>query len=168
MRKLSDQHPPAAMTGTSPSITVYKLDHRGQEVWQYPARVLERGTGCIRLEAYFNREDMDLGYTIFKRGDRFIEMFYEDRWFNVFAIYDRDDGLLKGWYCNICRPAKISETTVRCDDLALDVWIPAHGEAIVLDEDEFEALSLPPEEFHRAQLGLAELLGFAKSGRLPR
>ena len=61
-----------------------------------------------RLEAFFDRDDMELGYTVFKRGDRFVETYYDDRWYNVFAVYDRDDGGLMGWYCNICRPAVIS------------------------------------------------------------
>lgn len=156
------------MIGTSTPITVYKLDHLGREVWQYPARVLERGPGYIRLEAFFNRDDMDLEYAIFKRGDRFIETFYENRWFNVFAIYDRDDSALKGWYCNISRPAEINETAVRCDDLALDLWVSANGETMVLDQEEFDALPLGEAERRAVQNALAYLLTETKNGRLPR
>jgi uncharacterized protein len=87
-------------------VTVYKLDERGQEVWQYPARLVARGP-ILWLEANFNREDMDLGFATFRRGDRFVEYFYTDRWYNVFAVYDRDGEGLKGWYCNVCRPAVI-------------------------------------------------------------
>lgn len=150
------------------AYTVYKLDHTGREVWRYLARLLERGPRHVRLEAFFDRDDMELGYTVFKRGDRFIETFYEDRWYNVFAIYDRDDGALKGWYCNVCRPAKISESAVHCDDLALDVWITPAGKARVLDEDEFAGLNIPDDDCVQARNGLASLLNEAKSGRLPR
>ncbi len=70
-------------------LTVYKLDEIGREVWQYPATLLERTRSMVKLEAPFNRDDMDLGYTTFARGDRFVEYFYSDRWYNLFAIYDR-------------------------------------------------------------------------------
>lgn len=156
------------MTNSGEDIIVYKLDHDGREVWQYPARVLERGPGFIRLEAFFNRDDMDLGYTVFKRGDRFIETFFSGRWYNIFAVYDHDDGTLKGWYCNISRPAEISESAVRCDDLALDVWFSPAGNPLLLDEDEFEALPLIATERHRVRQALDELMRAAKSGRLPR
>lgn len=150
------------------TLTVFKLDHTGHAVWQYPARTLERGPDYVRLEAYFNRDDVDLGYAVFRRGDRFIEAFYDDRWYNVFAVYDQDNDALKGWYCNICRPAEITETAVRCDDLALDVWSSPAGQTLVLDEDEFDALPITAEERSRALETLASLLAIAQSGQLPR
>jgi hypothetical protein len=149
-------------------ITVYKLDAQGNEQWRYPATVLERGPGHIRVEAFFNRDDMPLGYVTFKRGDLFIETFFDDRWYNVFAVYDRDDRGLKGWYCNVCRPATITSTVVRCDDLALDVWVTPDGDVTVLDEAEFAALPIPDADRNHARNGLAELLAQAESGRLPR
>ncbi|MBP9503203.1 MAG: DUF402 domain-containing protein [Candidatus Promineofilum sp.] len=148
-------------------ILVYKLDSTGHEVWRYPARVLERGPNHVRLEAFFNRDDMELGYAVFKRGDRFIETFYSDRWYNIFAVYDRDDGMLKGWYCNICRPAEITETAVRCDDLALDLWVSPSGDELTLDEDEFNALALTEEERRRGTAAANEIRRMAVSGKLP-
>lgn len=150
------------------TITVYKLDENGRFVWQYPAVVLERGESHVRLEAFFNRDDMDLGYTTFKRNDRFIETFYSDRWYNVFAVYDRDDGHLKGWYCNVCRPAVLGETAVSCDDLALDVWIDPNGQPLLLDEDEFESLQLSPTEQQASHNAVGQLLQLAQQQQLPR
>jgi protein associated with RNAse G/E len=155
------------MKGGEP-ITVYKLDAQGNEQWRYPATVIERGANSIRLEALFNRDDMDLGFTLFKRGDRFVETFYADRWYNVFAVYDRDDGALKGWYCNVCRPAITTATAVRSDDLALDVWITPDGEAQILDQEEFAALPIPDGERSQALSALTDLLAHAAGGRLPR
>lgn len=149
------------------AITVHKLDHAGRPVWQYPARVLAREAHAIRLEAFFNRDDMDLGYATFRRGDRFVETFYSDRWYNVFAIYDRDNAQLKGWYCNIGRPATITADAVRCDDLALDVWVSPASEVKVLDEEEFAALDLADADREKARQALAQLLSMAYSGRLP-
>ena len=158
----------SAMNPKPLNFTVHKLDHAGREVWQYPATVLERGTNYIRLEAYFNRDDVDLGYAVFKRGDRFIETFYAGRWYNVFAVYDLDGGAFKGWYANVCRPASITTDAVRCDDLALDVWVSPGGETTVLDEDEFAALPLSDGDRRQACEALQLLLAAAESGTLPR
>lgn len=148
-------------------FTVYKLDENGKEVWNYPALVLEQTVDCIRLEAFFNRDDHDAGYVIFKRNDRFVEYFYTERYYNIFAIYDRDNGALKGWYCNICRPAVITKTAVYCEDLALDVWVDLDGTAVVLDEDEFAVLNLDAEEVGRAKTAVAHLQTLAKQSQLP-
>lgn len=149
-------------------LTVYKLDADGQEVWQYPARQLERGAYHVRLEAFFNRNDLDLGFAVFARGDRFVEHFYSDRWYNVFAVHEGRSARLKGWYCNICRPALLEETVVRCEDLALDVWVAADGSFLVLDEDEFSALALTADERANSLNALEELLQLARNGDLPR
>jgi len=148
-------------------ITVYKLDENGRPVWQYPAQVLERQANYIRLEAFFNRDDLTLDYTTFKRGDRFVETFYTERWYNVFAVYDRDDEVLKGWYCNVCRPARVEETAVYCEDLALDVWVGADGQTLVLDEDEFAELDLADEERKRGETAVQQLLTLARDRQLP-
>jgi len=148
-------------------ITVYKLDENGSVVWQYPAVVLERQTSSVRLEAFFNRDDLDLGFAQFKRGDRFIETFYSDRWYNVFAVYDRDDQKLKGWYCNICRPAELGETAVRCEDLALDIWVTPDNRTLILDEEEFASLRLTPEERQKSLSALQKLQQMAQQKQLP-
>lgn len=148
-------------------IIVYKLDENGALVWQYPALILDRLSSRVRLEAYFNRDDLDLGFVTFKRGDRFVETFYSDRWYNVFAVYDRDDQDLKGWYCNICRPAELGDTAIRCEDLALDMWASPSGQVQILDEEEFSALPLNAEERQHCLLALQELEKLAQSQQLP-
>lgn len=148
-------------------MLVYKLNDKGQEVLQYPAKLLSRRSNSVRLEAFFNRQDMDLGFVVLKQRDRFIEHFYNDRWYNVFAIYDRDDALLKGWYCNLCRPAEITPEAVRWEDLALDLWVAVDGQTLVLDEDEFAALSLPAPEQERCADALQQLQTLAQNSQLP-
>ena len=148
-------------------IVVYKLDANGVAVWHYPALVLDRQATSLRLEAAFNRDDLDLGFTVFKRGDRFIETFYSDRWYNVFAVYDRDDQKLKGWYCNICRPAELGDTVVRCEDLALDLWVTPGDQIQILDEEEFNALHLSSEERQNCLFALRELKRLAQFRQLP-
>ena len=149
-------------------IIVYKLDENGIVVWQYPADVLDRQVDLVRLEACFNRDDLDQGFAVFKRGDRFIETFYSDRWYNVFAVYDRDDQMLKGWYCNICRPAELGDKMIRCEDLALDLWSTPEGQTHILDEDEFKSLHLTADERQNCLNALQELQHLAQAGQLPR
>lgn len=124
-------------------ITVHKCNHLGEKVWQYQGEAVERGATWVCLTARFGRDDIDAGYVVFRRGDRMTEWFYSDRWYNVFRLEDVDDGRLKGWYCNIGRPARLGENVVAYDDLALDVFVSPGGEVLVLDEDEFDALRLP-------------------------
>lgn len=149
-------------------LLVYKLDENGNHVWEYPAVELERGEHCVRLEAFFNRDNLDLGFATFARGDRFIEYFYEDRWYNIFAVYEGKSARLKGWYCNVCRPAVLGESAIYCEDLALDLWVSPAGESIVLDEDEFAALKITAEERIKGLAALNELLLLAEEGSLPR
>ncbi len=138
-------------------VTVIKADHTGAEVWRYEGVILKRTPTSITLEARFNRDDLDLGYTVFRRGDRFVEHFYSDRWYNIFEVYDADTGLLKGWYCNFTRPAHLDSNTVRADDLALDLWIDPGRRMLVLDREEFDALPLTDQERQAVLAALDEL-----------
>lgn len=149
-------------------ITVYKLDAHGREVWHYNGQVVAQTEQMLQLEALFMSRERDLGYTVFRQGDRFIERFYNDRWYNIFTIYNREDGSLKGWYCNLCRPARWDEQGVWCEDLALDVWVSPTGEVLVLDEDEFVALGVSEAENTAVRQALNHLLTLAAAKQLPR
>ncbi len=144
-------------------VLVLKLDIHGQETWRYPGWVLERMPEYVRLEAFFNREDMPFHGVLLKQGDRFVETFYTDRWYNVFAIHDRDDGGLKGWYCNIGTPALVENGVVSYRDLAIDLLVYPDGRQLVLDMDEFEALELDENQRAQALDALAELRGWFRS-----
>jgi len=138
-------------------IKIQKRNPAGEVVYEYEGDELRRDETSIVLEALFTRDDMPFMDVIFKKGDRFVEYYYSDRWYNIFAIYDRDDGHLKGWYCNIGKPAVIEKGVVSYVDLALDLWVSTTGEKTVLDEDEFEASGLDEDTRNSALLGLAEL-----------
>lgn len=130
-------------------VEVLKRDLNGVVTWQYEGQLLERGANFVLLEAFFNRDDMPFMGVVLNRGDRFVETFFTDRWYNVFEIYDRDDGKFKGWYCNVGYPAVLEEAVVSYVDLALDLWVAVDGTQTVLDEDEF--LELPIDETTRTQ-----------------
>lgn len=127
-------------------ITIYKCDHTGAAVWHYQGEVIEYAANFVCLTARFDRDLVDMGFVTFERGDVFTEWFYIDRWYNVFRIEDGHTGALKGWYCNVTRPAVIANGSVRADDLALDVFVMPNGSLALLDEDEFDDLDLPADE----------------------
>jgi uncharacterized protein len=148
------------------NVTVLKLDLDGKETWRYSGQVLERSSQQILLEAFFNRPDTPFHGILLRQGDRFIETFFSDRWYNIFELRDKDDDHLKGWYCNIGCPADIQEEVVSYVDLALDLLVYPDGRQLVLDEDEFEALSLEPEVRQKARQGLHELQALFSSKKL--
>ena len=138
-------------------IKVQKKNLSGEVTVEYEGDVLQRDENSVTLEALFTREDMPFMDVIFKKGDRFVEYFYTDRWYNIFTIHDRDNGKIKGWYCNIGKPAEIKDDVVSYVDLALDLWVAADGKQTVLDEDEFEELDLSAELSAAALKGLEDL-----------
>lgn len=138
-------------------VIAQKLDLAGKVLIEYEGEELRRDEKSIVIEALFTRDDMPFMDVVFKKGDRFVEYYYSDRWYNIFEIYDRDDGRIKGWYCNVGMPAVIEDGLVSYVDLALDLWVSADGQQTVLDEDEFEALGLNTELRNSALQGLSEL-----------
>jgi predicted RNA-binding protein associated with RNAse of E/G family len=84
--------------------------------------------------------------------------FYTNHWYNIFELHDRDNDRVKGWYCNVGRPA-VLETNNRLSyvDLGLDLWVAPGGTQTVLDEDEFAALDLDVETRQQAGAALEEL-----------
>jgi predicted RNA-binding protein associated with RNAse of E/G family len=148
-------------------IGVLKRGPDGAVVWRYRGRVLRREGASLTLEALFDRPDTPFMGVVLKPGDRFVETFYSDRWYNVFEIYDRDDGRLKGWYCNIGRPAELEPESVSYVDLALDLWVTPDGRQSVLDEDEFASLAIDDETRARARDALRELQSLFEKQRPP-
>ncbi|GIK08805.1 MAG: hypothetical protein JETCAE02_08940 [Anaerolineaceae bacterium] len=144
-------------------IIVDKLSPQGELKWRYEGETLERRADRLTLEAFFDRDDTPLADAVLKRGDRFVETYYADRWYNIFEIYDRDSGALKGWYCNITRPSKFTDGRVEYVDLFLDLWVSVDGRQTVLDEDEFLAAGLDEATRRAARAALTELQGMFKS-----
>ncbi len=144
-------------------MKILKKNINDEVTWQYEGVVLSRAENAITLEALFNRDDMPFMDIVLKRNDRFVETFYSDRWYNIFEIYDRDDGKFKGFYCNIGKPAIIEDDFVSYVDLALDLWVSANGEQIVLDEDELEDLNLDDDLKHKVYESLRELQELIKT-----
>ena len=139
-------------------LQVFKENEHGSAVWQYPGKVLKRtGTGIL-IEARFNKDDFDFHGFPFCKGDRFLEAYFSKQWFNIYEIYQGETSQRKGWYCNITYPAVIYDTEIHYRDLALDVLIFADRRHLLLDEDEFETMSVMPEIKEKARKIPQELL----------
>jgi predicted RNA-binding protein associated with RNAse of E/G family len=148
-------------------VTVCKLDYAGRETFRYTGTITAQGPGWVRLEAYFSLPDLDAGYVVFRKGDRFVEWYDSARWYNIFEIHDVADDHLKGWYCNITRPAIITAEAISWPDLALDVWISPRGEVRLVDEGEFAALPIDAETRAQALRAVDELRERVKRGEAP-
>lgn len=128
-------------------VTVRKRNLRQEVVWAYEGVLRWQTEQAVCLEARFDRPDRPFLDITLRLGDRFVETFFSNRWYNVFEIYDVETGSLKGWYCNLARPMVWDEPgALSYVDLALDVWVSPLGRQQVLDEEEFAALPLAAPE----------------------
>ncbi len=156
------------MTGRQ-RILVRKLDYRGQEIFHWSGEIVAQQPDGIVVEAPFNVGRVDLGYVVLERGDLFVEFYYFQRWFNIFQVFG-SDGALKGWYCNLSTPATLRDAELTYRDLALDLFVRPDGTWVEDDRDEYEqhkATLYRPEDVAAAEAGLAELLAWARAGRMP-
>jgi protein associated with RNAse G/E len=151
-------------------ITVRLIKPAKDKVVTYRGELLERTDTMILLYAQWGLGLMDLGYVAFEPGDYLYEYFYSDRWYNVYELHE-PEGQLKGWYCNITRPAIFGTDSIESEDLELDLFVsPGRRTIILLDEDEYNARDLPttdPEAHAAAQGAVAELKDLARRGEGP-
>ncbi len=138
-------------------VFVIKQNLERKEVWRYSGKVLEQTSDSILLEAFFNRPDKPFHGILLAQGDRFIEKYYSNRWYNIFEIHDHKTDVLKGWYCNVTYPAIFDNGFVYYVDLALDMLVYPDGRQLVLDEDEFADLHLNDDDTRLAREALMEL-----------
>jgi len=152
------------------SITIQLLKPGKGTVITYSGELLRQEPGHVHIHARWERPRLDLGYVAFDPGDHFYEHFYSERWYTVFELRDRA-GVLKGWYCNITRPARIAGDTITSEDLELDLFVsPDRTNILRLDLDEFAARGLDTSDpaAHTAALAaLDELDRMARAGMPP-
>lgn len=99
----------------------------------------------------------DFGFVRFEAGDVFTEYYWRDRWYAVKEVRT-GAGVLKGWYCDVTRPAVLSGAELVVEDLDLDLWRSADGTDVRrLDEDEFAASGLTESDPAAASAAVAAL-----------
>jgi len=154
------------MTPEAKILAIIKLNTFHEETWRYDGRVLEQDENSVLVEARFNRSDFLFHDVFLRENDRFVERYYANRWYNIFAIHDKDDDRIKGWYCNVTYPAEISADQVAYVDLALDLLVYPDGHYLILDEDEFAELDLDQTTSEKARQALDQLIELAENGTL--
>jgi len=119
----------------------------GRTKIRYPAELLSDDGTRITVRAPWAGDGVrDFGFVRFEPGDVFTEYYWRDRWYAVKEVRDAE-GVLKGWYCDITRPAAVTGGELVVEDLDLDLWRSADGTAVLrLDEDEFEASGLSAKD----------------------
>ncbi|TXS28980.1 DUF402 domain-containing protein [Streptomyces sp. ms191] len=144
------------------------LTKAGRTKIRYPADVVSDDGHRLTVRAPWAAEGVrDFGFVRFEPGDVFVEHYWRDRWYAVKEVRSAD-GTLKGWYCDVTRPAAIDGDEVVVEDLDLDLWVSADGsEVLRLDEDEFAASGLTaadPEAAACAVVALDELEVLGREG----
>ncbi|MEV5439124.1 DUF402 domain-containing protein [Streptomyces sp. NPDC052682] len=142
----------------------------GRTKIRYRAALLADDGTRITVRAPWAGEGVrDFGFVRFEPGDVFTEHYWRDRWYAVKEVRAAS-GALKGWYCDVTRPAVRAGAELVVEDLDLDLWCSADGTDVRrLDEDEFAASGLArtdPEAASAALAALDELEALARGGGL--
>ncbi|MEU1853994.1 DUF402 domain-containing protein [Streptomyces sp. NPDC019990] len=140
----------------------------GRTKIRYTGELLaDDGTRLAVRAAWAGSGVRDFGFVRFEPGDVFTEHYWRDRWYAIKEVRSAA-GTLKGWYCDIARPALLTRRELVVEDLDLDLWRSADGGDVRrLDEDEFAASGLgerDPEAAAAARSALDELESMARGG----
>ncbi|MEU8705785.1 DUF402 domain-containing protein [Streptomyces sp. NPDC048565] len=140
-----------------PILTV-ALVKAGRTKIRYPAeQVGDDGTRITVRAPWAAPGVRDFGFVRFEPGDVFTEHYWRDRWYAVKEVRTAA-GQLKGWYCDITRPAVPRGAELLVEDLDLDLWVSADGTSVLrLDEDEFEESGLADSDPLAAQAAVRAL-----------
>jgi hypothetical protein len=152
----------------APRTVEIVLVKSGRTKIRYPAELLADDGTRVTVRAPWAGEGVrDFGFVRFEPGDVFTEYYWRDRWYAVKEVRDAE-GVRKGWYCDITRPATLSGGELVVEDLDLDLWRSADGTDVLrLDEDEFAASGLAttdPRAATAAQNALDTLELLAREG----
>ncbi|WP_189132041.1 DUF402 domain-containing protein [Wenjunlia tyrosinilytica] len=148
-------------------VAVRLVKHPRADV-RYPAVVgRDDGTHIVVRAPWAGAAAKDFGFVRFEDGDIFTEHYWRDRWFSIKEVRTAT-GSLKGWYCDIARPARVESGALVVEDLDLDLWRSADGGTVLrLDEDEFDDSGLErhdPAAAAKARQALDELELLAREG----
>ncbi|MFJ3912470.1 DUF402 domain-containing protein [Streptomyces vinaceus] len=144
------------------------LTKAGRTKIRYPAALVADTGDRISVRAPWAADGVrDFGFVRFEPGDVFTEHFWRTRWYAVKEVRT-GEGVLKGWYCDITRPAVVRGGDVLVEDLDLDLWVSADGESVLrLDEDEFAASGLARSDPDAAAEAVRALDALAAQAQAP-
>ncbi|MEU1469683.1 DUF402 domain-containing protein [Streptomyces sp. NPDC005761] len=153
----------AGSTESSLTVTLVK---GGRTKIAYPAELVRDDGIRVTVRAPWAAPGVrDFGFVRFEPGDVFTEHYWRDRWFAVKEVRT-GAGVLKGWYCDITRPAEVRDGALLVEDLDLDLWVSADRSAVLrLDEDEFEESGLAGRDPAAAREAVRALDGLERLAR---
>ncbi|MET7322383.1 DUF402 domain-containing protein [Streptomyces sp. NPDC005549] len=145
----------SAEPATEVSIALVKA---GRTKIRYAATLLHDDGVRLAVRAPWAGDGVrDFGFVRFEAGDVFTEYYWRDRWYAVKEVRTAA-GVLKGWYCDVTRPAVLTGTELVVEDLDLDLWRSADGTDVRrLDEDEFAESGLADRDPGAAAAAVAAL-----------
>ena len=77
------------------------------------------------------------GEIALETGSSVVWFTFPGMWHDI-GRFHRADSTFTGLYANVLTPPEIDRRTWHTTDLYLDVWLSTTGEALLLDEDEFQ------------------------------
>lgn len=123
-------------------LTIIKHHAGTDKIYTWSAQLLSATSNSRRVNAWFSGNPGNAGKVLIEPGDRFVEHYFTDRWYNCWRIYEGQSDILKCHYLNLSRPAVFTEESIEWEDLALDLVVYPDGEQVLLDQEEFEQLNL--------------------------
>ncbi|MFJ4281572.1 DUF402 domain-containing protein [Streptomyces massasporeus] len=169
----------SANSADPPARLEVVLVKAGRTKIRYPGELLaDDGTRVAVRAPWAGSGVRDFGFVRFEPGDVFTEYYWRDLPHCLkgvggtprYAVKEvrSATGALKGWYCDVTRPARRSGPELFVEDLDLDLWRSADGTDVRrLDEDEFAESGLgawDPEAARAALAALDELESLARGG----
>ncbi|MBQ0888894.1 DUF402 domain-containing protein [Streptomyces sp. RM72] len=145
----------SAEPATEVSVALVKA---GRTKIRYAATLLHDDGTRLAVRAPWAGDGVrDFGFVRFEAGDVFTEYYWRDRWYAVKEVRT-GAGVLKGWYCDVTRPAVLTGAELVVEDLDLDLWRSADGTDVRrLDEDEFAGSGLADRDPGAAAAAVAAL-----------
>ncbi len=101
--------------------------------------VLDRPDVKVTLQDHYLGPPLHVGQEIvLETGAPIVWFLFPGKWHDI-GRFHLADGTFTGWYTNLATPLEMTPREWSAGDLFLDLWTPASGPSVWLDEDEFEA-----------------------------
>jgi predicted RNA-binding protein associated with RNAse of E/G family len=101
--------------------------------------VLDRPDVKVTLQENYQGPPLQVGHqVVLEPGAPIVWFLFPDAWHDI-GRFHLADGAFTGWYTNLTTPVELTPEAWSAGDLFLDLWTPASGPSVWLDEDEFEA-----------------------------
>lgn len=115
----------------------YRRPGKGEQTFEQWL-VLDRPDVKVLLTDSYNGERLTVNdEPILDPGAPIVWYVFPDKWHDIGRFHLADE-TFTGWYTNFVTPVEMAGDTWRATDLFLDLWQPAEGEPVWLDEDELE------------------------------